>query len=180
MQKKCAHEDTDLPYHFVHNLCREANTPGFRFLERSTDFDCNIDPLQNVARYVQESAVGANKLRTYTTELNPAMSVHQIYRTNEFIEDYKRESFTRLRLMSHNLRIEVGRWSRTPAAQRVCQCDDEHVQTEQHFMIECSISAHYRQRFAMLSFTNIKSLLEENIHVSELCNYIHKVLSIYT
>ena len=62
---------------------------------------------------------GATKLRTYTTEVNPAMSVHQIFRTNELIEDYKRESFTRLRLMSYNLRIEVGRWSRTPAAQRV-------------------------------------------------------------
>ena len=143
---KRKHENIDMqqPYHFVYNLCRDANTPGFRFIERSLLWNSNENPLDNIATYVRERMAGATKLATYITELNPSMTMHQVYRTMKFIPDYKRESFTRLRLMSHSLRIEVGRWSRTPTDQRVCQCDGQQVQTEQHVMIHCPLSALYR------------------------------------
>ena len=55
--------------------------------------------------------------------------------------DYQRESFSRLRLMSHNLRIKTGKWSRTPAEQRLCFCVDSQVQTERHVLVvstDCS------------------------------------------
>ena len=49
--------------------------------------------------------------------------------------DYLRITFTRFRLSSHRLRIEVGRWSRTPRDQRLCFCGTG-VQDEFH-LFQC-------------------------------------------
>ena len=106
--------DVDQPFHVAYQLCREANTPGLKFIEKAVRDENVGDSLRRVVENVQDKAVGATKLTTSITELNPTMTVHQVYTTNEFIPDYKRVSFTRLRLMSHKLRVETGRWSRTP------------------------------------------------------------------
>ena len=57
------------------------------------------------------------------SELNSGLDVHKIYKKSVYIPDYLRVSFTRLRLMSHNLKIETGRWSRLPREARVCTCN---------------------------------------------------------
>lgn len=132
IQRKQVHIDMDEPHHFVYTLCREAHTPGFRFIERSAIWESDTNPLNDDVRYVQEKATKPTKFTTYTSNLSPSMAVHEVYRTTRFIPDYKRESFTGIKLMPHNFRIEVGRWSSTPADQRVCQCSGEQVQTEQH------------------------------------------------
>lgn len=173
------HVDTEKPFHFVYNMCREANTPGYRSLERSVSATSDTDGLEKIATYVREKAAGATKLTTYITDMNPNMTVHPVYKTRSFVPDYKRESFTRLRLMSHNLRVEVGRWSRTPREQRVCQCDGMQVQTEKHVLIECPLSAHCRDRYQMLTFTDLGELLHESNYLNELCGYINDVQRIY-
>lgn len=167
------------PFHLVYQLCREANTPGFRFLERLSMEDENTNPVEKVADYVRMKAASASKLNTYVTDMNPNMTVHPVYVTKVFIPDFKRESFTRLRVMSHNLRVEVGRWSRTPREERVCQCNNTSVQTEKHVLIECLLSEPCRDRYPMLKFDSIIELLNENEFVSELCNYVHEVVKIY-
>ena len=50
--------------------------------------------------------------------------------------------FTRLRVISHNLRIDTGR-SHVPREQRLCTCGLD-VQTEEHFLCQCQVSAHLR------------------------------------
>ena len=52
-----------------------------------------------------------------------------------YIPDYLRITFTRFRLSSHRLRVEVGRWSRTPREERVCACGTG-VQDEFH-LFQC-------------------------------------------
>ena len=104
--------DIEKPFQFVYNMCRDANTPGYRCLERSGLPSNDTKGLQKIVNYVGEKATGAMKLTTYNiTDMNPNMTVHPVYRTRSFVPDYKRQAFTRLRLMSHNLRVEVGRWS---------------------------------------------------------------------
>ena len=98
----------------------------------------------------------------------------------KLIPDYKREAFTRMRVMSHSLRIETGRWSRTPSEQRVCQCDENSVQTERHVLIQCRLSEASRARYPMLCFDNIKVLLNETVFLYELCAYVHEVTDIFT
>ena len=116
---------------------------------------------------------------TYNTDLNPLLSVHNVYKSNVYIPDYQRESFSRLRLMSHSLRIETGRWSRTPRQDRVCVCDGIQVQTERHVLLECPLSEHLRGRYSMLQFVNINDLLNEDVYVRELCSFIFDVFEIF-
>ena len=85
------------------------------------------------------------------------MDVHPIYTSNTFIPDYQRQSFSRIRLMSHNLKIETGRWSRIPRERRVCRCDNSQLQTEAHVLIDCTLTHNIRHRHPALNFTNINS-----------------------
>lgn len=112
--------------------------------------------------------MAAIKLRVYIADINPNVTIHAMYETKSFLSDYMRESFTRLCLMSHSLRVEVGRWSHTPREQCVCQCDGVQVQTEKHVLIECPLSTHCRDRYPMLTFTDLGNLLQESNHLHEL------------
>lgn len=116
----------DIPFDFVYNICREGNTPGYRFIEQSM-LRNREEGLERTERFVREKAPDATKLTTYVTEMNPNLRIHPMYATKKFISDYPRKALTRLRFMSHNPMIEVGRWSRTPADHRVCQCDGVQV-----------------------------------------------------
>ena len=57
-------------------------------------------------------------------------------------------SFTRLRLSSHRLRIETGRWSRIPRENRLCACGV--IQDEAHAIQVCPNVGHIRQRYDVL------------------------------
>ena len=79
-------------------------------------------------------------------QINPTLSVHPMYSSEEVLEDDFRTAFTRLRLSSHRLRIETGRWTRTPREERLCQCG-EAIQTEQHVICDCTLVAHIRESY---------------------------------
>ena len=87
-------------------------------------------------------------------------------------------SFTRLRLMSHQLRVETGRWSRTDRMRGVCQCDNTSVQDENHVLLLCPLSAQIRSEFRMLSFTSMKNLVGSE-DVYNMCKFVHRVLKLY-
>ena len=107
------------------------------------------------------------------------MNVHPVYRTNTFIPDYLRVSFSRIRLISHALKIETGRWSRIPRERRVCQCDDTQLQTEAHVLISCALTHNIRLNYPMLNFTDINTLLTEVTYLSQLCKYTYQTLQFY-
>ena len=168
-----------VPFHYIYNLCREENTPGYQFLEQARLGNRNSDGLDHVKRTVREKAPGATKLTTYITYMNPLLTVHPIYTTTQYIPDYKREAFTRLRLMSHSLRIEVGRWSRTPRDQRVCPCDGTHIQTEEHVLLHCPLSAQHRSDHPHLTYDTLQTLFTDNTHLEEVCDYVYATLKFY-
>ena len=90
----------------------------------------HIKPAQD---HLKESAQSDLRSRVVTyCHLNPGRSVHHLYtQSQQYIPDNLRISFTRLRLSSHRLRIELGRWSNTPRDARLCNCgsvqDEEHI-----------------------------------------------------
>ena len=49
--------------------------------------------------------------------------------------------------MSHRLKVETGRWTRpvTPRERRFCDC--KAVQTEEHVLLKCPLTAHLRNQF---------------------------------
>ena len=56
---------------------------------------------------------------------------------------------TRLRLGSHYLRVETGRWSRTPLELRTCPCMTD-VQTETHVLLNCPLTEHLRNEMNII------------------------------
>ena len=173
--------DEELPFYFVYNLYRDAGTPGFKFLSEILEENREMNSLQNIARDVREKSETATKLHTYVTELNPSLGIHEVYATTQYIPDYYRTSFTRLRLMSHNLRVETGRWSRTPANERTCSCDNLSVQSESHVLISCPFSNQCRQKYGTLDYSDVNSLMNvEPTRCIDLCKYITDVLNVYS
>lgn len=154
------------------------NTPAYLFLDRCRQ-NITVNLLEKITDTVRERAHGANKLTNYITDMNPTMTVHPIYYTKVYILDYKRGAFTRLRLMSHSLRVGVGCWSRTPRQERVCQCGDIQVQTEQHVLIDCPLTNRCRARFPILTSDCMNELFNETTYLYELCDFVYALLDIH-
>ena len=70
--------------------------------------------------------------------INSDLSKHPIYGRID-IPEYARINFTRLRLSSHYLRIETGRWSRLKREDRKCVCGE--IKTEEHILLHCPETA---------------------------------------
>ena len=171
--------NADQPFISVFRLCQNNNTPAYRLISNSLGYNKDIDILASLANSVRVKAMHGTKFNTYMSELNITLNSHPIYSTNKYIPDYLRESFTRIRLMSHNLKIETGRWSRIPHGARVCRCNNAHVQTESHVLINCNLTQNLRTKYPMLNFQDINSLFGESTHMLSLCKYVHEVLNFY-
>ena len=86
-----------------------------------------------------------SKLSLYHA-INPGAEVHNVYKLqNNFVAEHHRISFTRMRLSSHRLRIETGRWARLTREQRLCKCG--LIQDEKHALVECQLTQHIRDAF---------------------------------
>ena len=179
LKSKLNFNDIEQPFINFYRLCQENNTPGYRFLSRSLEYHVECNPLLNVAISVRGKAINGTKFNTYICDLNQALVTHPVYLTNIFIPDYLRESVSRVRLMSHNLKIETGRWSRRPREARVCPCNDRDIQTEKHVLLECGLTQNIRNRYPMLNFMNTNSLFESGDHILSMCKYVHEVLDVY-
>ena len=76
---------------------------------------------------------------------------------------------------SHRLRVETGRWSRTPREARLCRCDDAGIQDERHIIESCSLLDELRQSFENVDFT-LKAFFEgDNAAIAA---YIYHALKI--
>lgn len=165
----------DEPFHIVFEMCRVSNTPGYRFLYSCMQEDV-IESLEEIREVIMNKPDSATKFETYRRKLNLGLAVHEVYRSRVYVPDYVRVSFTRLRLMSHNLRVETGRWSRLQREERVCICDNETVQDEKHVLLDCPLVAHIRQNYQMLDYTDVASLLGGGGDTIGICNYVHKIM----
>ena len=167
--------DRELPFTIALGMCKHINTPGFKYISKCLRYDIGLNPLSAIVEAIKIRCADSTKYRTYATVLNPTLSLHPIYDTNIYIPDYQRVAFSRIRLMSHNLKIETGRWSRTPPERRVCHCDNIQPQTEEHVLIYCPLTRNLRLNYPMLNFTDINFLFREQSKIDLLCFYINEV-----
>ena len=168
-------DDRELPFTIALGMCKDNNTPGFQYISKCLRYDIGLNPLSAIVETIKARCANSTKYRTYATVLNPSLSLHPIYDTSIYIPDYQRVAFSRTRLMSHNLRVETGRWSRTPPERRVCHCDNVQPQTEEHVLIYCPLTQNLRMNYPMLNFTNINFLFREQSKIDLLCFYINEV-----
>ena len=98
-----------------------------------------------------------------------------------FLEKYllqeslvNRKNLTRLRISSHKLSVETGRFDKTPLEKRLCaMCDKGLVKDEFHFMISCTAYEKPRDHLFkyLSSFTDTQNLSDNEIFsVLMFCN----------
>ena len=81
-----------------------------------------------------------SKLRTYVKFKTDFSQENYVYSVKCF---EKRKLFTQLRISSHGLHIETGRYSKprkTPVSERICSfCNDNKIEDEYHVVMACSL-----------------------------------------
>ncbi len=165
----------DEPLAMVLNMCREANTKGYRLLMNTVEYVG--DPVVNNIHSLREQCITKrdilSRIDTYMS-LNPNLVVHPVYMVSEhYIPDYQRISFSRFRLSSHRLRVESGRWARIPRMNRLCTCG-MGVQDEAHVMFHCPRSTTIRQTFNIDNHNWMQLFEKDNI-----CQITYEILNIY-
>ena len=129
-------EMNDDPFMHVYGITRELNKSMWVYIDSVQNKDNFVaDEIVKIKDNIANQSNTASKFQTYRA-LNPTLSIHNLYTKDmPYIPDYLRITFTRFRLSSHRLRVEVGRWSRTPREERVCACGTG-VQDEFH-LFQC-------------------------------------------
>ena len=125
--------------------------------------------------------VNAHQGSRYTTyvDINPSLSVHDAYiRRRDTVPEHTRIAFSRMRLSSHRLKVETGRWARggiqTLRENRLCTCGS--VQDERHVIIDCPRTEHLRQTYEQPArHANILASADQN----EDFKFIYEVLKVY-
>ena len=160
------------------DLCREANTKTYRMIEDalSSRKDPVEENLVHIKAKCEKSTETSSKVATYLT-MNPTLEVHPIYYLPHTILDEKRVEFSRFRLSAHRLKVETGRWTRTPRERRTCSCDSSSLQDERHALLECPLTANIRQKFKITDREDIHDIFRRD--GPELCDIIQQTLYKY-
>ena len=110
--------------------------------------------------------------------INPSLDSPSLYNQNQQIPEHHRKAFTRMRLSSHRLKVETGRWARIPRHQRLCACERD-IQSEEHVLLHYPRTAHLRDR---LTFSNIKTMMDSagEPFVASLCFNALKTFELWT
>ena len=108
---------------------------------------------------------------------SPDLTVHSVYTRGLVspIPEYLRIGFTRLRLSSHRLKKETGRWARPPREERLCASGA--IQDEVHLQQCCPLSTdlHVKHNRPNLEFTSFTF----NTIASSYCQYICDLLTLF-
>jgi hypothetical protein len=119
------------------NCEKSPNDIAKKFLRRLKDIYS-----QNALRYINKDE---------NTNIGKMQFLRQIKDTYSFehylnIEnDQHRKSITQIRLSSHRLAIETGRWQKILRENRLCKyCNLSAIETESHFLFECQNYAEER------------------------------------
>ena len=130
------------------------------------------DPIiQNIGKIHNDIRTSLSSRRSIYLKLNPNLSVSRVYCCD--LPEFKRIAFTRFRLSSHKLKLEIGRWSRIPAEQRMCLCGN--VQNETHLLLNCPVTQQARDDLGIHAESMPELLQIDNVSLAELCYKIFEI-----
>ena len=155
-------------------------TPAGREL-KSLMVDLSTDCVEaSKANLRQDVTSKATSRRIQYLQVNPDLSQGFAYVSYNSIPERHRIAYTRIRLGSHRLRIETGRWSRLPLEQRTCPCGE--IQSEEHVLLKCPTTAQLRAQCMYAQSSNsLSALLSISSHnAAEVCKYCYDVLNAMT
>lgn len=167
------------PLKLAIDLAKSANTKCYQTLMSA--YNLAHDPLQadlnKQKESIRQKATTSSK-RAFYNDINPTGDIHNIYLLKEnFVPEHTRVAFTRLRLVSHRLRIETGRWARLPKERRTCICDNASIQDEVHAIFQCTLTRHIREKYNVLEpdFNTLFDLQQP----TSLCNFFNESLKYF-
>ena len=139
-------------------------------LLRSIDGDDDDDHTERYAASVRDSS---SSRRMAYKAMNPSLERSTVYTLID-LPEHHRIAFTRMRLSSHNLTFEKGRWSRTPPELRFCLCGE--IQNDVHVLLSCPLINSVKRPIDFYP-SNIDELFSGD--PITVCRYIFLVLQIY-
>ena len=106
---------TDDPFMYCLNLTLHSRNKTARYIASVLDYQGDVLALalDRVLRHNVLTST-ASERQAYVF-MNPSLSVHNVYTNMDLsvpVPEHQRLAFSRLRVISHNLRIETGRWAR--------------------------------------------------------------------
>ena len=161
-----ANED---PFMFVWSLLKRFNIPLAQKVDAVLEFPDHVE--RGIAELKRRISASDRTKSVLYSRLNPEFVTHPVYCSRLLIPETYRISFTRLRLTSHNLRSETGRWSRLPAERRLCPCGG--IQDEEHIIMSCP------KTHALRTALSDPPIFPDILHKSDIesFKYIHEVLN---
>ena len=88
LTKKMQNRDIDEPFQIVYEMCKNANSKGFRLLQKVINGTNPVDSLEEIATFIRNK-LDATKFQTYCTELNPELGVHKAYGKYFYLRPYR-------------------------------------------------------------------------------------------
>ena len=142
-------EMVDDPLMHTIAIVEQHNRPVYSYIQNVMEINVKSyydENVQHTIERIRSAPPSATRFHTYTS-LNPDFTIHPIYiDDSRAIPDYLRITFTRFRLSSHMLRVETGRWRRTPREDRLCRCG-QGIQNEHH-LFECQLVRNITESFS--------------------------------
>ena len=153
------------------DLAQSARSPAGRYMQSL--MNGTEKPIEKELECMKDKVRQSDSSRRETYLLfNPELVTHRIY-TDSTVSESDRIAFSRIRLGSHFLKIETGRWSRTERDRRLCQC--RQIQTEEHVLLHCPLTLDIRVRYSQLCFSSLSALMA-NDNVTEVAKFSREVL----
>ena len=97
-----------------------------------------------IKQSIRKKAEDRTKYKTYL-EINPSLDTPTVYEKIYGKKDIS--MMAKLRTSSHNLKIEMGRRTKTARNERLCHCGE--VEDEEHFVLKCVRYSELRSEYAI-------------------------------
>lgn len=152
----------------VQDILKEAN------LENCWDNQTiEKESIQKIKIMIHQNFMSNCIREIQNSEKNPKLRTYKLFKTEFKLENYlimsnnynHTVSLARLRISSHNLAIETGRYTKpkTPIIDRKCiHCSMNEVETEQHFLLSCPLYNEERKGLLETSKQILTNLEHEN------------------
>ena len=160
----------------VINLAISERSPAGLIMKSLLDHGSNYSHTDSdLACIKQRIHTSETTRRTTYRTINPSLTTHAIYSKELSIPEQMRIACSRMRMGSHLLRIETGRWARIPTELRLCLCQ-ESIQTEEHVLLHCRNTEQLRDNFPHLQKDSISELFQSP-NVMDICKLCFDVLN---
>ena len=161
-------QDTDPLMHTL-NFMSQNNPAIYTHINELMQHDHLANDHLELCHQLRATPPDKTKIRLYLT-MNPSLSVHPLYKVSDSehaIDDNLRMVFTRIRVCSHKLRSETGRWDGTPSNQRFCPHCIHTIQDEEH-ILRCPATLDIRTKYNVTT-TDIHEILENPSKTDLMC-----------